>query len=95
MGEKSANGCDSEAIFKSGKPSSITFNVGAPTFFWGFAGQSGLRVAARWLKQGALKQFHFADLDCRLGICVVRSVAGDFRRVRFERSLEGLDRLEE
>jgi hypothetical protein len=38
MGEKSANGCDSEAIFKSGKPSSITFNVGAPTFFGGSPG---------------------------------------------------------
>src|ERR1700719_4751934 len=24
-------GCDSNAIFKTGKPSSITFNVGAPT----------------------------------------------------------------
>jgi hypothetical protein len=47
MGEKLANGCVSEAIL--GKPSSNTFNVGAPTFF-GIRRQSGLRVAARWLE---------------------------------------------
>jgi hypothetical protein len=32
MAEKLGEGCDLKAIFKTGKPSSITFNVGAPTF---------------------------------------------------------------
>jgi hypothetical protein len=44
--------------------------------------------------RGALKQLHFADLNCGLGICVVSDVTGDFCCMRLEGGIECLDGLE-
>ena len=77
-----------EWVFKMGKPSSNTLNVGAPTFL-GVNGPSGLWARAGLPKQPALEQFHFADLNGGLRICVVRDVTFDFSRVGHECALEG------
>src|SRR5258708_4303294 len=75
-----------------GKPSSITFNVGAPTFSWANGNRPGGGSGGQ--SRGDLIQLYFTDLDRWLCICIVWDVAGDFRCVGFEGGLEGLDRLE-
>src|SRR5882762_4104795 len=91
-GRNGRNGAWERAIFNLGKPSSITFNVGAPTFLGPTA--IGRGVGSGGQGRGDLIQLYFADLDRGLCICIVWDVAGDFRCVGFEGGLEGLDRLE-
>src|SRR5882757_2148357 len=92
-GRKGRNGAWERAFFNSGKPSSITFNVGAPTFL-GPRGNPARGFGPGGRGRGYLIQLYFADLDRGLCICIVWDVAGDFRCVGFKGGLEGLDRLE-
>src|SRR5258708_37579220 len=92
-GRNGRNGAWERAIFNSGKPSSITFNVGAPTLSWANGNRPG-GFGSGGQSRGDLIQLYFADLDRGLCICIVCDVAGDFRCMGFKGGLEGLDRLE-